>query len=46
VLDRWRKPGDVTIIPGASTTAGSPIATSYGNYTSSSAVWGNAGDAI
>ncbi len=42
VLGRWRKPGDVTTIPGASTTAGSLIATSYGNYTSSSAVWGNA----
>ena len=42
VLDRWKKSGDITTIPGASTTAGSPIATSYGNYTSSSATWGNA----
>jgi TonB-linked SusC/RagA family outer membrane protein len=42
VLDRWKQAGDVTHLPGASTTAGAPIATSWGNYTSSDAVWGDA----
>lgn len=45
VLERWRKAGDVTTIPGASTTtaqAAGSIGQSWSNYTSSSAVWGNA----
>lgn len=41
-LNRWRAAGDITAIPGATATAGSPIYTSYNNYTSSDAVWGNA----
>lgn len=45
VLNRWRVVGDVTSIPGASTTtaqAAGTIGQSWSNYTSSSAVWGNA----
>ncbi len=42
VLDRWRKVGDVAPFAGASTTAGSPLATSWGFYGSSDAVYGDA----
>jgi TonB-linked SusC/RagA family outer membrane protein len=41
-LNRWRQPGDVTNIPAATTTSGTTIYTSYNNYTSSDAVWGDA----
>ncbi|TDH27044.1 SusC/RagA family TonB-linked outer membrane protein [Segetibacter sp. 3557_3] len=41
-LNRWMKPGDVTDIPAATANAGSPIYTSYNNYTGSDAVWGDA----
>jgi TonB-linked SusC/RagA family outer membrane protein len=39
---RWRKPGDITSIPGATTTTGTPIYISYAQYTQSDAVWGDA----
>jgi hypothetical protein len=42
VLARWRRAGDAAGFPGASTTAGTPIANSYNFYGSSSAAWGNA----
>lgn len=41
-LDRWAKDGDVTTLPGATTTAGSAIYNSYNQYTQSDAVWGDA----
>ncbi|MES2775172.1 MAG: SusC/RagA family TonB-linked outer membrane protein [Bacteroidota bacterium] len=41
-LNRWKQAGDVTSIPGASATAGTVIANSWSNYTSSDAVWGDA----
>jgi TonB-linked SusC/RagA family outer membrane protein len=39
---RWRKAGDITSIPGATTTTGTPIYLSYNLYTQSDAVWGDA----
>lgn len=42
VLDRWRKAGDAAFFPGASTTAGSVITTSYTQFSSSDALYGNA----
>ena len=42
VLDHWRQVGDITFFPGASTTAGSPITTSYSQFSSSDALYGNA----
>lgn len=42
VLDRWRKTGDVAFFPGASATAGSPIATSYTQFSQSDALYGDA----
>jgi TonB-linked SusC/RagA family outer membrane protein len=41
-FNRWQKTGDITAIPGATTTAGSAIYNSYNQYTSSDAVWGDA----
>jgi TonB-linked SusC/RagA family outer membrane protein len=39
-LDRWRNPGDLANIPGASTTSGKPIYNAYQNqYRLSSANW-------
>ncbi|MBC6112587.1 TonB-dependent receptor [Pedobacter sp. CCM 8938] len=41
-LDRWTPTNTASNIPGASATAGTPIYTSYNNYTSSDAVYGDA----
>ncbi|WP_186452335.1 SusC/RagA family TonB-linked outer membrane protein [Chitinophaga polysaccharea] len=38
-LDRWHQPGDITTVPGATTTDGS---SAYRNYSLSTANWGNA----
>ena len=43
VLDRWRKPGDITNIPGASTLTSSSAYKAYtSNYRTSSAAWEDA----
>lgn len=43
VLNRWKKPGDVTDIPAASATSGKAAYNAYMNYYRySSAAWGNA----
>lgn len=42
VLDRWHKAGDAPPLAGASTTAGSPIASSWSQYGSSDAAYGDA----
>lgn len=42
VLDRWRHAGDNSFFPGASTTAGAPITSSYSQFSSSDALYGDA----
>lgn len=41
-LNRWTPTNTSSNIPGSSATAGTPIAASYGNYTQSDAVYGDA----
>lgn len=42
VLDRWRKEGDVATFPAATSTSGTPIYNGYTQYSSSTALWGDA----
>ncbi|NLR81364.1 SusC/RagA family TonB-linked outer membrane protein [Chitinophaga eiseniae] len=42
VLDRWRQPGDNATYPAATSTSGTPIYLGYTQYSSSTALWGDA----
>ncbi len=40
--DRWRQPGDMAAFPAATSTSGTPIYNAYTQYSSSTALWGDA----
>ncbi|MET3880164.1 TonB-dependent receptor [Chitinophaga sp. OAE865] len=42
LLDRWRQPGDNATYPAATSTPGTPIYLGYTQYSSSTALWGDA----
>ncbi|SFM81473.1 TonB-linked outer membrane protein, SusC/RagA family [Chitinophaga sp. YR627] len=42
LLDRWRNPGDAATYPAATSTSGTPIYMAYTQYSSSTAMWGDA----
>ncbi|NIG57557.1 SusC/RagA family TonB-linked outer membrane protein [Chitinophaga sp. Cy-1792] len=42
VIDRWRKADDVAAFPAATSTSGKPIYNGYTQYSSSTALWGDA----
>lgn len=42
LLDRWRQPGDNATYPAATSTSGTPIYLGYTQYSSSTALWGDA----
>jgi TonB-linked SusC/RagA family outer membrane protein len=43
LLDRWHQPGDEATYPAATSTPGTPLYAAYSQYSSSTALWGNAG---
>lgn len=42
LLDRWRNPGDDARYPAATATSGTPVYLAYTQYSSSTALWGDA----
>jgi TonB-linked SusC/RagA family outer membrane protein len=42
LIDRWKNPGDAATYPAATSTSGTPIYLAYTQYSSSTALWGDA----